>query len=287
MRNTFVKTLCEIGKENKDIYVLVADIGAYLFRDFPKERFINAGIAEQNMISIAAGLALDGKIPFCYTIASFITTRCYEQIKIDVCYQNLPVKIIGVGAGLCYSHEGATHHSLDDIALMNVLPNMIIYSPCSRIETEMATKCMINLHCPHYMRLPLDTNDEFVENELNLDTEIFVISTGRMVNIVNNAISGLDKVRLFKVNQLKPICGIITEEDINRVKLVITVEEHNVIGGLGSIISNFMTFHNCKARLIKIGVEDSFVTAYGSNEYVLEKVGLTANRIRDIINANR
>ena len=156
MRNAYISALYELADTNKQIYALVSDNGAIVYdkyrESFP-ERFINFGIAEANMISIAAGLAACGKIPFTYTISTFLTMRAFEQIRNDVCMQKMNVKIVGIGAGFVYSNLGPTHHSVEDIALMRVLPNMVIFSPADQLESRKMTFASAKIEGPVYLRL--------------------------------------------------------------------------------------------------------------------------------------
>jgi len=156
MRTAFIKTLTEIAEEDKDVFLLTGDLGFSVFEDFEKkfgERFINIGIDEQNMTGIAAGLALENKKVFTYSIIPFATMRCFEQIRNDICYQNLDVKIIGVGAGLSYGPAGMTHQAIEDISILRTLPNMTVICPGDPIETRKAVRQSMNLSGPCYIRL--------------------------------------------------------------------------------------------------------------------------------------
>src|SRR3990167_6548330 len=165
MRDAFIKSIYKVTRKNSDVMCMVGDIGAYLLRNYIKDfpnNFYNLGAAEANMVGVAAGLAMSGKIPFVYTITPFITARRYEQIKLDVCYNRANVKLVGVGSGVSYGTMGSTHHSLEDIAIMRALPNMTIFSPSNKQEVEEAVFAAMKHKGPVYIRLTLtNSNDKY------------------------------------------------------------------------------------------------------------------------------
>ncbi|MBC8499152.1 MAG: hypothetical protein H8D39_01295, partial [Candidatus Atribacteria bacterium] len=251
MRDSFVKTIYEVGKENNKVFLLVGDIGDYLLRDFRRdfpERFLNLGIAEANMMGVAAGLAMSGKIPFIYTITPFATARCYDQIRVDVCYQNSNVKIIGVGSGISYSIAGSTHHSLEDIAIMRALPNMIVISPADPLETQEAIRAVVKHKGPVYVRLTLATEPlnyekvnqyEIGKARLMRDgSDVGIIAAGELVGQALKAASQLESegvsCRVINMHTIKPIDKEAIKKAVEENKAIITIEEHSIIGGLGS-----------------------------------------------------
>lgn len=284
MRNTLIKYISHKAHKDKRIYTVIADIGDWLFRSagFPKHRLINVGVAEQNMINVATGLALRGKRVFCYTIAPFATCRCYDQIRYSVAYHNLPITIVGVGAGLCYSKEGPSHHAIEDIAIMRALPNMHVYSPACPEDVKWVLQDILSSRKPAYLRLQLSSEPLFMHAN-NVENDIAILYTGRIFSLIYKAVEGIKGVSLHNIVILKPIYEKHYINILNSVKNVITIEEHSIIGGLGDIVANIIAKYALNISLHKIGIDDTFVPHYGDNEYVLEQAGLTVKRIKDEI----
>lgn len=297
MRDSFVKTIYEVGKENNKVFLLVGDIGDYLLRDFRRdfpERFLNLGIAEANMMGVAAGLAMSGKIPFIYTITPFATARCYDQIRVDVCYQNSNVKIIGVGSGISYSIAGSTHHSLEDIAIMRALPNMIVISPADPLETQEAIRAVVKHKGPVYVRLTLATEPlnyekvnqyEIGKARLMRDgSDVGIIAAGELVGQALKAASQLESegvsCRVINMHTIKPIDKEAIKKAVEENKAIITIEEHSIIGGLGSGVAEVIAEEKGSKVLFKrLGFKDVFCKDYGSKDYLLEQYGLSAAAI--------
>ena len=305
MRNAFIKAITEIGK-NENVVLLINDTGQYILKDFDANypgRLINVGIAEQNIVGLAAGLAASGKTVFVYSIASFFA-RAYEQIKVDVCYPNLNVKFVGVGAGLAYGAMGITHHATEDIAIFRALPNMTIISPCDPIEAGQATVAAYNHPGPTYLRLGLtgepNLHSPNYKFELgNFDVlrkghDIALISTGRMVEIVLSAAQILEEkhvsAMVVNVHTVKPLHPNIIRSIIypmgfgfyRTVEAILTVEEHNIIGGLGSAIAEQIAhYFKCAVLFKRIGIYDKFCTEHGSWSYLQKELGLFAQHIAD------
>ncbi len=221
MRDSFINSIHKVTKADNNVLCLVGDIGAFLLRnyikDFP-ENYYNLGAAEANMIGVAAGLAMSGKIPFVYTITPFVTARCFEQVKDDVCYNNANVKLVGIGSGVSYGTMGSTHHSLEDIAIMRSLPNMTILSPSDPQEVEEAVFAAANHKGPAYIRLALQANPlDYDRGDFKIGKarvarkgkETAIVATGEMVGIALEAAKVLekDKINCFVVNMhtIKPI----------------------------------------------------------------------------------
>lgn len=297
MRNAFIKALTEIGKD-ESVVLLINDTGQFILRDFDTHypgRLINIGIAEQNMIGLAAGLAASGKTVFVYGIASFLF-RAYEQIKVDVCYPNLNVKFVGVGAGLAYGTMGITHHATEDIALFRALPNMTIISPCDPIETEQATVAAYHHPGPVYLRLGLAGESNIHSSDYKFELSrpdilkngntIAFITTGRMVQPTLLAAEILEKrnfsTMVVNIHTIKPFPAFFIDHLVYSVivAVIVTVEEHNTIGGLGSTVAEHLTDHlDCDIAFRRIGIEDQFCTVYGSWPYLQDKLGLSAQHI--------
>lgn len=300
MRDTFVKTIYELAKQDERVVLIVADIGIYLHRNFRKDfpdRFINVGISEANMVGVAAGLAMSGKIPFVYTIPPFITARALDQVRVDLCYQNLNVKLIGVGAGYVSSTWGPTHHSIEDIAVMRSLPNMRVLSPSDQFEAEkMITGSLDNIVGPAYIRLAVSgtkiPREDFTPwIELLKDgSSIAIIATGRVVYNALKAAEIVDRTgitcKVINVNIIKPLYRKRLVDLIAGTKAVFTVEEHNIIGGLGSAVAEIIAEEGCGVRLTRIGLNDEFCTVYGSVEYLDDQYGLSSEKIAETVKKN-
>lgn len=295
MRNAFIKAITEIGKD-ENVILLINDTGQFILKDFADNypgRLLNVGIAEQNMVGLAAGLAASGKTVFVYSIASFLA-RAYEQIKIDVCYPNLNVKFVGVGAGLAYGTMGITHHSTEDIAIMRALPNMTIISPCDPIEAEQATVRVYNHPGPVYLRLGLTDEPNLHYSNYNFTfkgidvikdgEDIAIISTGRMVKtaleaaeiLKNSGVSAM-VVNISTIKPLPYVVNFLVREC--KVKTILTIEEHNVIGGLGSAIAEDIARSDIKIPFQMMGIYNQFCTEYGSWSYLQEKLCLSATHV--------
>ena len=292
MRNHYCKALYEIMSVNDNVYALTADIGYSNFdrirADFP-ERFINVGVAEANMIGIAAGMALSGKIPFVFTIAPFITMRCLEQIRVDLCYQKLNVKIIGVGAGFVYGAQGTTHHAIEDVGILRTLPQMNIICPADPAETEKAVHASMNLTTPLYIRLarnnePVLTagNDKFIFGKaftMRQGGDITVIGYGPILKNVFDAAEILEKenidVRIVNMHTVKPIDREAILKCAEETGKIITVEEHNIIGGLGSAVAEVLAEGNCgNIKFKRMGIQDSYCEIHANYEELQEEYGL-------------
>lgn len=295
IRNVLIDSLTRIAQKDKRIVLLSGDIGFMILEGFAKkhpDRFINVGVAEQNMIGLAAGLSLTGYLPVCYTIASFAVTRNYEHIKVSVASQKLPVIIIGVGAGLSFSTASVTHHALDDIALMRNLPNMNIFSPADATEAEFCLKTAIRLRQPAYIRVSKSDEPDVVKagNKLNFGKadlvkkgeKVAILATGPMVNSVLSAQKYFDKKltpEIYSLHTIKPIDSNLIRKLTSKFKLIVTVEEHSVVGGLGSVVADRILQNNPDVKLLTIGTPDKFIFKIGSLDYVRNFAGLSPQKI--------
>lgn len=299
MRKAFINELITQSRVNKDIYLLVADVGYNLVEPFQQEfpdRFINVGIAEQAMIGISTGLALKGKQVFCYSLGNFPTLRCLEQIRNDVCYHNLPVTIVNSGAGLYYGSLGSSHHATEDIAVMRALPNMMVFSPCDPFEVFSITTDICNIYkCPSYLRLQgsndVDCHNEIIERLGKVD--LCIVATGAIMTEVVKASRVLESECsqvVISCNTIKPFPKIEFAKKINKAKcrLIVTVEEHNLSGGLGSAVLEAISDMGLSTRVVRIGLQDKFCKEVGSQEYLRKLNDLDAksiaNTIREEIN---
>jgi transketolase len=299
MRNKFADAIYEVGKKDDRICVLVADLspaGSMMnFREEFPERFVNCGVAEQSMIGIAAGMALNGMRPFCYSIATFSLYRPFEMIRDDLCYQNLPVTVIGMGAGVIYSTLGGTHHTMEDIAIASAIPNMTVLAPCDPIEMNLATTwCATRSEGPVYMRLgkagepdlTFDAVDPFEIGKvrcLKKGTDTAIMSYGITVSMAMELSEKLEEldvsVSVYSCHTIKPldINGII--EILSSHEKVVILEEHVPHGGLGSRIKEiaFDNVSNCEVRAFSL--KDEFIHCYGDHQELLSAHGFSIEEI--------
>lgn len=299
MRNTFADTFYELGKADERLAVVVADISpagsiARFREDFP-ERFVNTGVAEQVMIGLCAGMAMRGMRPFAYTIATFAVFRPYEMIRCDLCYQDLPVTVVGIGGGVTYSTLGATHHAMEDVALMTGLPNMSVIAPCDPAEAAAATRWLATEnHHPAYLRL-----GKAGEPDLTSGAEPFVVGRIRTLRagrgtaflsygpITKTALELADRIgerdgvpaTVVSVHTIKPLDA----EGIARILAthdrVVTIEEHVPHGGLASRVKEIAFDTRASCEVATFTLQDSFVHCYGSHADLLARHGLSATAI--------
>lgn len=293
MRNAYISALYDLAKENKQILALVADNGAIVYdryrQDFP-DRFFNFGISEANMVTVAAGLASCGKIPFAYTIACFITMRAFEQVRNDVCLQKMNVKLVGIGAGFVYSNLGPTHHATKDIALMRTLPNMTIFSPCDPQEARYATFAAAQISGPVYLRLATGGTPKIYEKDYEFEvgravtlkegTDVAIISTGGIVYEVLQAVDELESsgisVRLINIHTIKPIDKEIILKATYDTRAILTVEEHTIFGGLGSSVAEvILENNNSPIKFRRLGLPGTFTQGYGTYQEMKEMNNLS------------
>ncbi|MBF0555799.1 MAG: transketolase [Nitrospirae bacterium] len=307
MRNAYIDALYELAGRDCRVLALVADNGAIVYDKFRAAypgRFINFGIAEANMIGVAAGLASCGKVPFAYTIASFLTMRAFEQIRNDVCMQRMNVKIVGIGAGFVYSNLGATHHATIDMSIMRALPGMTVFSPSGPIEARKITKEAARIDGPVYIRLSVGGSPEIYEAGYEFETgkgvilrdggDAAIFTTGSITTEVLKAHGELKNMginaRVVNIHTIKPIDKDLIIDSVSKTRAVITVEEHSIIGGLGSAVAEVIAENGIAARFKRIGLNGVFAGGYGTYDDMKERNGLSANAIVretiDCINKN-
>lgn len=292
MRNQFAKTLTEVGTD-ENIVVLIGDISHYLLRGFEEKypnQFYNMGIAEQSMIGVAAGLAIKGFYPVVHSIAPFVVERCFEQIKDDLCYQGLGVNLVSVGSAFDYAALGCTHHCYEDIAILRALPNMQIIYPSAPHEFDTLFRETYANGFPTYFRLParvhtIPTNPKFGEVEKlreGEDVTLFVIGP-QLQNVMDAAeelsVKGTscEVIYLTTIKPLSERARTIIVDSVQKTKAVITVEEHSVIGGLGDEIAR--TCGDVAFKHSRLGIQDKFLTNYGSYDEHCVANGLTKEGI--------
>lgn len=298
MRNTFSEALYEEANKNPNVYIVVSDISpagsmAKFSTQYP-DRFINVGVAEQSMIGICAGLALKGCQPFAYTIATFSLYRPFEMVRDDLCYQNLPVTVVGMGAGVIYSTLGGTHHTQEDIAVAGAIPNMQIIAPCDPLECTDATRwCTTQKKGPVYLRIgkagePVLTKDaepwQFGKvRYLRRGTDTCILTYGCIAKMAADVADRLQaqgkSVSLVSVHTMKPLDRTGIAEALKRHKHVIVIEEHAPQGGLAAQTKQVAWDSQAKCRLDTFSLQDAFIHNYGSWENLLDAHGISPERI--------
>lgn len=291
--------LTQRARKNDRIVLVIGDLGFHVIEPFAEEfpdRFLNCGIAEQNMMSVAAGMALEGDIVFVYSIGNFPTLRCLEQIRNDVCYHNANVKIIAVGGGFSYGSLGITHHTTEDLTMLRALPGMRVYAPADPKEAVMCLDDMLKFPSPCYMRLARGQDQELHENEIcNItkmipyrayDTNKFDVSLITAGTILNEGIlcekmlaEQNIKTRIYSCPTVKPI----DEDQIRDVavtsKILVTMEENMISGGLGGAVSEILAGMSSHAVLIRAGLRDIYFSKTGSREYLRNYYGINAQTV--------
>lgn len=299
MRNAFARAMTELAKERDDVCLLSGDIGNRMFdryKEVAPTRFMNCGIAEANMMSMAAGMGLSGLRPVVYTITPFTTTRCLEQIRTGVAYHESPVVIVGTGSGLSYAELGATHHSLEDLAIIRALPNINVFAPCDSLELEKQLRYAIRDDKPSYIRIGKKGEPDIInKNDLANATKLRMVRDGDSAAIIcagpiiNEALKADDElskenvsVAVYSAGSIEPLDkkGL---EDIHRkgIKLWITLEEHYKSGGLGSRVLEWINDNGVKGiEMHRLGIPKEFVHILGNQAYVRGKYGIDSYGIK-------
>ena len=296
MRNAFILGLTALAGRDDRVVLLTGDLGYKIFDDFAARfpgRFINAGVAEQNMVGVATGLALEGLRPFVYSIATFVTLRCFEQIRDDVCYNAVAVTIVGVGGGFSYGANGPTHHATEDIAIMRTLPNMRVVCPGDPVEAELAVAAGASLGGPLYLRLGR-AGDPVVHHDppsfeigtaikVREGTDSALVSTGGMLPVAVAAADLLEaenvSCQVISMHTVKPLDTAALEVCCRQTKALFTLEEHSRLGGLGSAVGEWLSDSGKSRRLTCFGTEDQFADTTGSQAYLRRRHGLSAAQI--------
>ena len=301
MRNAFADEVTALGRDNARVVMLSADIGNKLFDKFKAAtpgRFLNCGIAEANMMGMAAGMALNGLRPIVYTIAPFTTTRCLEQIRLDVCYHRAPVIIVGTGSGLSYAELGPTHLSCEDMAILRVLPDMVVMCPADSNELRLGMRAALAQDKPVYLRIG-KKGEPAVHPHLpdfqigkaitvRKGSDVCLIGTGTMVSVLLEAAKILVEqgvsAQVESFHTVKPLDSARLSEIFAAYPTIVVAEEHSRIGGFGSAIAEWMADNGrTVSRFLPFGVGDEFVHEVGSQDYMRQRFGLTANAIANRI----
>ncbi|MBV6417032.1 MAG: 1-deoxy-D-xylulose-5-phosphate synthase [Steroidobacteraceae bacterium] len=304
MRDCFVAALLEIARQNRRVLLMTGDLGFGVLDSFARElplQFLNAGVAEQNMTGMAAGLALEGRTVFTYSIANFPTLRCLEQLRNDVCYHEANVKVVAIGGGFSYGALGMSHHATEDIAILRALPGISVHAPCDEVETSAITSLLVTQDGPSYLRLdksklaPLQDADEFRPGRLRL------LRSGRhaaiMVcgGIAGEAIKAAESLAregiecaVVSVHTLKPIDAEGVLDIARRYPAVLTLEEHVLSGGLGSIVAEILVDSGIRPRAFaRMALPDQYCSVVGTQEYLRAHRGLdaltVANRMKALL----
>jgi transketolase len=297
MRNAFAQVVTKLAIQNPNLVLLAGDIGNRMFDTFKAkypDRFYNCGVAEAGMTGIAAGLAVSGLQPITYTITPFNTLRCLEQIRDDVCYPDLPVILVGTGAGLSYANLGATHHSMDDIAALRILPNMHVICPGDPVEVKLAVTAALALKRPTYIRIG-KKGEPVVHAQLpsfqvgrgitlQEGTDIALISVGNVLPMAQDCAQLLtDKglsTGLVSFHTVKPLDDVLLMELFNRYQQIAVIEEHGLAGGAGSAILEWGCAHRVDLRKLRcFGGPDRFLTACGNQQQARHSIGLEPTTI--------
>lgn len=299
LRDTFIDTLFKRAQKDKKIILICNDQGAIALDNYRARlpnQFLNAGISEQNIISTAAGLAKEGYKCFVYSISSFILTRAYEQIKIDLCAAKTPVKIYGVGCGYSYAIDGPTHHSTEDTAILNVLPNIEIFSPSDNASVEKILNYHVNSASPSYVRIDRESPGRDFKKSINLKQGFRVLLDNNKNCIIStgNFLYKLYEMRDFFRKANVGIIDLFKHKPINKsfinkiakCKNIFSIEEHNQNGGIGDIISSIITSKKLKINLYKMSLKDNSTFDYGSRNYLLLKNNLDKDQILKFIKYN-
>ena len=300
MRDTFVRTLTELADKNPTVEVVTGDLGFGVLKPFWEahpDQLINAGIAEQNLTSVAAGMALEGKTVFTYSIGNFPTLRCLEQIRNDCAYHDANVKIICVGGGFVYGSLGMSHHATEDIAVMRSLPNVTVLCPGDLVEAEAVTRAIVDYPGTCYVRLGRGGEKRIHESLPNYEIgkaipvskgeKIAIFSTGAIFEEIEEATdilknSGINPT-IYTFPTVKPLDTQVIKEIAATHEIIVTCEEHNLAGGFGSAVAEVLAELPCHARLLRIGMNDKYCTLVGDQKYLRHQYGMSGKKIAERI----
>lgn len=306
MRDTFVRTLVELAKEDKNIELVTGDLGFGVLKPFWEQcpdQFTNAGIAEQNMTSVAAGMALEGKNVFTYSIGNFPTLRCLEQIRNDCAYHKANVTVVCIGGGFVYGSLGMSHQATEDLAILRALPDVVVMAPADLVEAEECTKALAKYSGTAYLRLGRGGEKrihEKIENfqigkaiKVHEGKNIAIFSTGAIFEEITDAYDELKNrgmnPAVYTFPTVKPIDRETIEEISRSFELVVTVEEHNIVAGFGSAVAEVMAeMPDKRATLLRIGVNDEYSIRVGNQKYLRQQYGMDSKAIVEkILNCGR
>lgn len=296
MRDGFIKAMLELAKNDRNVELVTGDLGFGVLKSFWEtvpDQFINAGIAEQNMTSLAAGLALEGKTVFTYSIGNFPTLRCLEQIRNDCAYHNANVNVVCVGGGFVYGALGMSHHATEDLAVMRSLPDVVVFAPCDKVEAAAVAKAAAAHPGTCYIRLGRGGEKvarETIENftigkaiPVQEGSRVAIFSTGDIYGEVAAAAELLADQGITPTVYTFPTVKPLDAETIHRCaqdhELIVTCEEHNLLGGLGSAVAEVLAEMSGKARLVRVGITGSYCATVGTQQHLRKLYGLTGSQI--------
>lgn len=302
MRKTCLDMVYELAQKDERIFFIGSDLGVGVLKQFKEgipERFLMEGVSEANIIGIAAGLALEGKIPYVNTIATFITRRCFEQVVIDLCLHHANVRLIGSGGGLVYAPLGPTHLAIEDIAILRAVPNMTVIAPADADEMRRLMPQTVDYPGPIYIRLAKGYDPVVSRADLPFEigkaicmregTDALLVTTGICLQVTLEAAERLAEqalaVTVLHIHTVKPLDTEALLECAAEVPVVVVVEEHSVVGGLGSAVAEVIAeadFNSIK-RFRRIGIADRFAEEYGSQNSLMSHYGITAERVVDVV----
>lgn len=297
MRNEMIRVLEGLAEADPNVMLVTADLGFGILTRFSERfprQFINVGVAEQNMTGLAVGMALEGKTVFTYSIGNFPTLRCLEQIRNDACYHNANVKIVCIGGGFTYGSLGISHHATEDLAILRALPNITLIAPGDPVETAAATRAVYETTGTCYLRLGRGGEPRIHKGSIDFQVgkairlfeggDVAILSTGGILLVSYDARKKLEasglRVGLFSMHTLKPIDRELVTELACTVRLIVTIEEHTVVGGLGGAVAEIVAqMSGAKSDLEMIGLRDCFSSVVGDQEYLRSVYGLTADDV--------
>ena len=301
MRNAFIDTILESCSTRKDVFIISGDAGLGVFDTFKesfKDRFVNLGVAEQNAASFAAGMALGGYKVYLYNIIPFVLYRCFEQVRNDICYQELPVTLVGIGSGVTYAPQGMTHYSVEDLGIASTLPNLEVFSPIDPVEARLAARYSLNAEGPVYIRLAkrgepvLHTKKEFditLPQLLEEGEKIALIFHGSIASEVIAAKGTLAKEGLYplliSVPMVQPLNSDVLFDILKNVDYVITVEEHFMNSGLGARLTREYVKRNPRWKLSTLGIPDVFIHEVKDAAGMRDHFGISSEKIAAYVKA--
>lgn len=300
MRNSFIRSVLELAKADRNVEIVTGDLGFGVLKPFWEavpDQFVNAGIAEQNMTSMAAGMSLEGKTVFTYSIGNFPTLRCLEQIRNDCAYHDANVKVVCVGGGFTYGSLGMSHHATEDLAVMRSLPNVVVFAPADRVEAAAVAKAAAEYPGTCYIRLGRGGEQVVRESigdfqigkaiPVRKGSRVAIFLTGDIYGEVAQAVELLEREGIeptvYTFPTVKPMDTRTVRECAAEHELVVTVEEHTVVGGFGSAVAEAMAEASAGARLLRLGIPDSYCPDVGDQWHLRRKYGLCGDQIADRI----
>lgn len=293
MRKAVIDKITAFANKNEELFLITGDAGFGVLDEYKMKfpnRFLNLGVAEQNMISFSSGLALTGYKVFIYNIIPFLLYRCYEQVRNDICYQRLPVTLVGIGSGVTYSPGGITHYSVEDIAVARTLPNLIIFSPSDPKEAERCIEYAMRSERPVYIRIA-KSGEPIIHKNGNIDIErpifikeghdVAVLFHGSIAGEVIKAIEGIEReITVISVPMIQPLDFEFILARLKNIHTLVTVEEHFTEGGLGSVVSEWIVKKNLPLRLRKLGISNEFIHVIKNTGGIRSLYGICSDTIR-------